>query len=78
MELGDGYTLLKNSFVMVMIEAQAIAAGYEHSVVLKQDADTGRNNIGRLATRPKTFTSTFMQVIDREQGHTGRDCRRLT
>ena len=47
--------------------AKAISAGYEHSMVLKQDGSvwaTGRNNFGQLGTQPPNkFRTTFVQVI---------------
>ena len=45
---------------------EAVAAGYDHSMVLKQDGSvwtTGSNHFGQLGDAPETFSSEFVQVI---------------
>ena len=66
-QLGDGSTLAKSSFVQVLSSgAKAIAAGYDHSMVLKQDGSvwtTGDNKYGQLGDGSTLAESSFVQVI---------------
>ena len=69
-QLGDGTASFKSSFVLVISSgAEAIATGYDHSMVLKQDGSvwaTGRNTFGQLGNiynGPINFWGTFVQVI---------------
>ena len=52
---------------VISSDTHAIAAGDEHSVVLKQDGSvwvTGRNNAGQLGDgQDKSYRTTFVQVI---------------
>ena len=58
---------MRSFYVQVVFsDAEAIAAGYAHSMVLKQDGSvwvTGKNDFGQLGNGHKTFESKFVQVI---------------
>ena len=79
-QLGDRTTSTRTTFVQVVarsVEAisfemavssrvQAIAAGHDHSMVLKQDGSvwvTGRNNFGQLGEGTRRSSDTFVEVI---------------
>ena len=58
---------LKYGFVKVMLRgAEAITAGQDHSIVLKQGGSvwaTGNNNFGQLGDASRILKSTFVRVI---------------
>ena len=79
-QLGDRSTTTRTTFVQVVarsVEAisfemavfsrvQAIAAGHDHSMILKQDGSvwvTGRNNFGQLGDGTRRLSNTFVEVI---------------
>ena len=66
-QLGNGTSSSLTAFTRVMInEAEAVAAGDRHSVVLQQDGSvwaTGRNYNGQLGDGSKVDRSSFVKVI---------------
>ena len=74
-QLGDGTTTQRSSFVQVVRRysvfinvggAEGIAAGYDHSMVLKDGSvwATGRNNFGQLGLeKRKALSHSFVRVI---------------
>ena len=68
-QLGDGSTKQKNEFVRVMLggaEAVAVAAGSDHSMVLKQDGSVwtaGLNRSGQLGDGSASLKTSFVQVV---------------
>ena len=66
-QLGDGSTVDRTAFVQVVpSDAQTIAAGSRHSLVLKLDGTvwaTGYNMYGQLGDGSATSRETFVEVV---------------
>ena len=65
-QLGDGSETSRNTFVQVMSSgARAVSAGYEHSMVLKQNTvwAVGNNPHGMLGDGSKIARKNYAQVF---------------
>ena len=77
-QLGDGTYSDKSSPVKVMEDVKAVSAGYEHTMIIKNDGSlwvTGANNYGQLGDGTTYSRSSPVKVMeDVEKIEAGSDC----